>query len=150
VLCSGGVVHGQNMMSCRNRFIIALSRPNIGDLVTIDPELQVCPAAKCRRPLHNQPTSLRVARLTTKVEVAMDLLSASKSFYSVIAFLFIALLSSGSPVALGQQMEQQNAAPAEEAPKIPNDQLDSLVAPIALYPDPLLSQTLESSPPSYR
>jgi hypothetical protein len=53
-------------------------------------------------------------------------------------------------VALGQQIEQQNAAPAEEAPKIPNDQLDSLVAPIALYPDPLLSQTLESSPPSYR
>ena len=26
----------------------------------------------------------------------------------------------------------------EESPKIPNDQLDSLVAPIALYPDPLL------------
>ena len=77
----------------------------------------------------------------------MDLLSAraSKSFYSVIAILFIALLSSGSPVALGQQMEQQNAAPAEEAPKIPNDQLDSLVAPIALYPDPLLSQTLVAS-----
>jgi hydroxypyruvate isomerase len=42
-------------------------------------------------------------------------------------------------------MEQQNAAPAEEAPKIPNDQLDSLVAPIALYPDPLLSQTLVAS-----
>jgi hypothetical protein len=32
--------------------------------------------------------------------------------------------------------------PAEAAPKIPNDQLDALVAPIALYPDPLLSQTL--------
>jgi len=102
--------------------------------------------------LHNQSTSLRVARLTTKVEVAMDLLSAraSKSFYSVIAFLFIALLSSGSRVALGQQIEQQNAAPTGEAPKIPSDQLNSLVAPIALYPDPLLSQTLESPPPSYR
>jgi hypothetical protein len=35
----------------------------------------------------------------------------------------------------------QAAAP-EEAAKIPGDQLDSLVAPIALYPDPLLSQTL--------
>jgi hypothetical protein len=32
-----------------------------------------------------------------------------------------------------------------DAPKIPNDQLDSLVAPIALYPDPLLSQTLVAS-----
>ena len=35
--------------------------------------------------------------------------------------------------------------PAEAAPKIPNDQLDSLVAPIALYPDPLLAQTLAAS-----
>jgi hypothetical protein len=33
-------------------------------------------------------------------------------------------------------------APQEDAPKIPNDQLDSLVAPIALYPDPLLAQVL--------
>jgi len=33
-------------------------------------------------------------------------------------------------------------APAQ---KIPNDQLDSLVAPIALYPDPLLAQTLAAS-----
>ncbi|MFL6529568.1 MAG: DUF3300 domain-containing protein, partial [Chthoniobacterales bacterium] len=35
----------------------------------------------------------------------------------------------------------------EEAPatKIPADQLDSLVAPIALYPDPLLAQTLAAS-----
>lgn len=31
------------------------------------------------------------------------------------------------------------------AAKIPNDQLDSLVAPIALYPDPLLAQTLAAS-----
>ncbi len=33
----------------------------------------------------------------------------------------------------------------EEAPKIPNEKLDSLVAPIALYPDPLLAQTLAAS-----
>ena len=32
-----------------------------------------------------------------------------------------------------------------EPPKIPNDQLDSLVAPIALYPDPLLAQMLAAS-----
>jgi hypothetical protein len=37
-------------------------------------------------------------------------------------------------------------APAQEAArKIPNDQLDSLVAPIALYPDPLLAQILAAS-----
>jgi hypothetical protein len=36
-------------------------------------------------------------------------------------------------------------AAAQEVPKIPPDQLDALVAPIALYPDPLLSQTLVAS-----
>src|SRR5260370_8788082 len=45
---------------------------------------------------------------------------------------------------------QQDQAPApvaanEEAPPIPAEELDSLVAPIPLYPDPLLSQT---RPPS--
>ena len=40
----------------------------------------------------------------------------------------------------------QAAAPAEQAAaKIPAEQLDSLVAPIALYPDPMLSQTLVAS-----
>jgi len=34
---------------------------------------------------------------------------------------------------------------AQEAEKIPDDQLDSLVAPIALYPDPLLAQVLAAS-----
>lgn len=37
------------------------------------------------------------------------------------------------------------AAPAEAAVKLPPEQLDSLVAPIALYPDPLLAQTLAAS-----
>jgi hypothetical protein len=39
------------------------------------------------------------------------------------------------------------AAVAQEtpAPRIPPEQLDSLVAPIALYPDPLLAQTLAAS-----
>lgn len=40
----------------------------------------------------------------------------------------------------------QSPAPVQQsAPKIPPDQLDSLVAPIALYPDPLLSQVLVAS-----
>jgi hypothetical protein len=37
------------------------------------------------------------------------------------------------------------APPQEQAAKIPADQLDSLVAPIALYPDPMLAQTLAAS-----
>ena len=50
------------------------------------------------------------------------------------------------PVAFGNETDE--TAPASEtaeAPKIPGDQLDSLVAPIALYPDPLLAQTLAAS-----
>ena len=40
----------------------------------------------------------------------------------------------------------QAATPAEQAAaKLPAEQLDSLVAPIALYPDPMLSQTLVAS-----
>jgi hypothetical protein len=35
--------------------------------------------------------------------------------------------------------------PQDQAAKIPPDQLDSLVAPIALYPDPMLAQTLAAS-----
>jgi len=40
---------------------------------------------------------------------------------------------------------QETGPPDEQAQKIPNDQLDSLVAPIALYPDPLLAQVLAAS-----
>jgi hypothetical protein len=39
----------------------------------------------------------------------------------------------------------QAASPQAQASKIPADQLDSLVAPIALYPDTLLAQTLVAS-----
>jgi hypothetical protein len=41
----------------------------------------------------------------------------------------------------------QTSAPSQndQAAKIPPDQLDSLVAPIALYPDPLLAQVLAAS-----
>jgi hypothetical protein len=60
------------------------------------------------------------------------------------------LLVAGSTPSFARQAEQatqptQAAQPTEEAAKIPADQLDSLVAPIALYPDPLLSQTLVAS-----
>ena len=39
----------------------------------------------------------------------------------------------------------QEPSTQDESPRIPPDQLDSLVAPIALYPDPLLAQTLAAS-----
>jgi hypothetical protein len=61
-----------------------------------------------------------------------------------VAVLCVALIAFGNPALLIGQTQQQGG-PAEEAPKIPDDQLDSLVAPIALYPDPLLAQVLAAS-----
>ncbi len=62
-----------------------------------------------------------------------------------IALLCIMLLAPGDSLLLGMQAQQQGAGAQEAAPKIPAEQLDSLVAPIALYPDPMLSQTLVAS-----
>ena len=69
----------------------------------------------------------------------------------MVAIACVALLSSGNGALLAQTppatqpAAEQNATPAPEAPKIPNNELDSLVSPIALYPDPLLAQTLAAS-----
>lgn len=63
---------------------------------------------------------------------------------SVVALLCAALLVPGDSAAWAWSPPQQ-AGGGEEAPKIPNDQLDSLVAPIALYPDQLLAQVLVAS-----
>ena len=60
----------------------------------------------------------------------------------LVALICALLLAPGDRAMYAQQPQQ----PAQqEAPKIPNDQLDSLVAPIALYPDPLLAQVLAAS-----
>src|SRR5216110_682350 len=73
---------------------------------------------------------------------------SSTLFRHVIAIMGLAFLSS-SPGALAQQAQSQvmttTTSDTEQAPKLPNDQLDSLVAPIALYSDPLLVQTLAAS-----
>src|SRR5271157_1616415 len=59
------------------------------------------------------------------------------------AVICIGALVPGNAVAV---QAPQAAAPAEQAAaKLPAEQLDSLVAPIALYPDPLLTQTLVAS-----
>ena len=63
-----------------------------------------------------------------------------QALYGVIAIVCVASLPWSSPLVLAQ-----GETTTEEAPKIPNDQLDSLVAPIALYPDALLAQTLAAS-----
>jgi hypothetical protein len=50
-----------------------------------------------------------------------------------------------APAEPTQPSQEQGGAPQAQAAKIPNDQLDSLVAPLALYPDPLLAQVLAAS-----
>jgi hypothetical protein len=62
-----------------------------------------------------------------------------------IALLCALLLLPGDLVTYAQSSPEQNAPSEQTAPTIPNDQLDSLVAPIALYPDPLLAQVLVAS-----
>jgi hypothetical protein len=76
----------------------------------------------------------------------------NQRFYILINIVCLAFLSSSSPVLLAQQLQAQQEqdqsramTTQEEVPKIPNEQLDSLVAPIALFPDPLLAQTLAAS-----
>src|SRR5436309_15888023 len=61
----------------------------------------------------------------------------------------IVMLTLGPSLVLAQQVESQvmttTTPTGNEAPQIPSDQLDSLVAPIALYSDQLLAQTLAAS-----
>jgi hypothetical protein len=67
------------------------------------------------------------------------------------AIVCAALLAHGEAGLLLAQAAPQAAPAAQAAPaepaadKLSPDQLDSLVAPIALYPDPLLAQTLAAS-----
>jgi len=72
-----------------------------------------------------------------------------KRFKEAIALLLVYMLPVvtcpvQASVSPRWQEQWKNATP-EASPKIPNDQLDSLVAPIALYPDPLLAQILVAS-----
>jgi hypothetical protein len=70
----------------------------------------------------------------------------SKHNYSGELFRFLLcivcslVLVPGDPFAYPQDSSAQ-----QQSTKIPDDQLDSLVAPIALYPDPLLAQVLAAS-----
>ena len=60
---------------------------------------------------------------------------------NLVALMCSAVLVPGDAILLAQSQPATSA----QAAKIPPDQLDSLVAPIALYPDPLLAQTLAAS-----
>ena len=62
-----------------------------------------------------------------------------------LALICVAAIAPGDLFAFTQTAVGTPTAPAPLISAIPADQLDSLVAPIALYPDPLLAQTLAAS-----
>jgi hypothetical protein len=62
-----------------------------------------------------------------------------------LALLCAALLVPGNATLMAQEKPSTAGTAPEAAVKLPPEQLDSLVAPIALYPDPLLAQTLAAS-----
>jgi len=64
---------------------------------------------------------------------------------ALCAVLLVPGGSFGSSALFARQTNMQAPAPVAQTSSIPPDQLDSLVAPIALYPDPLLAQTLAAS-----
>ena len=64
---------------------------------------------------------------------------------SLVAVLCMLSLVPGDTTVYALPTTQQNGPGDQAAPTIPNDQLDSLVAPVALYPDPLLTQVLVAS-----
>jgi hypothetical protein len=65
---------------------------------------------------------------------------------SLLAILCTILLLPGGTPGYAQQQPSAPALSSSSQPaKIPPEQLDSLVAPIALYPDPLLAQVLAAS-----
>jgi Protein of unknown function (DUF3300) len=75
----------------------------------------------------------------------------SRSFFQIhfirnlVTITCAVVLVPGDISVLARPVSPSASAEQEAAPSLPADQLDSLVAPIALYPDPLLSQTLVAS-----
>src|SRR3954469_198097 len=78
----------------------------------------------------------------------MDPKRRSTAFQSLLVCICIVSILPGDTLAYMPPL-QQAAAPTStsqtQSVKIPPDQMDSLVAPIALYPDPLLAQVMAAS-----
>src|SRR5262247_2023307 len=70
-----------------------------------------------------------------------------KLFHGAIVIIGLALLSfvNNASAQQAQSQEMTTTTNDQETTTLPPQELDSLVAPIALYPDPLLAQTLAAS-----
>jgi len=81
-------------------------------------------------------------------EVAMDPIRKflSETFRYIMTMVCAVAIAPGDTLAaMASPGSAQAVSTQHQAAKIPSDQLDSLVAPIALYPDPMLAQTLAAS-----
>jgi hypothetical protein len=86
-------------------------------------------------------TSFGEERIVVSQSRSPHLLQIGRGF---IALICSVVLAAGDPASFA--LVQTPSAPnAPESARIPADQLDALVAPIALYPDPLLAQILAAS-----
>ena len=75
---------------------------------------------------------------------------SNRASRSLVAIVCAALLAPGEAVFLAQAAPPAQAPAAATEAKLSPDQLDALVAPIALYPDPLLAQTLAATHELFR
>jgi hypothetical protein len=96
------------------------------------------------------PSALQPKQNAEKVPMAMNSQPLQKKLRSRIGQSLVAVLCAVSLAPAGtavyaQPTTMQSGSAEQAAPRIPDDQLDSLVAPVALYPDPLLSQVLVAS-----
>ncbi len=66
-------------------------------------------------------------------------------FHSCVVTLCVLVLVPGDILPYAYSQSTAPASSSTQATKLPPEQLDSLVAPIALYPDPLLAQVLAAS-----
>jgi hypothetical protein len=102
-------------------------------------------SARARRSSEATPSKHReiAGRFKMKTKV---LRSGSRNLIRhLIAITCATLLVPTGGAIFARNIPVQTAPAAQETAKIPPEQLDSLVAPIALYPDPLLSQALVAS-----
>src|SRR5690349_1792196 len=69
----------------------------------------------------------------------------ARTLQDMVAMVCMFALLPGDASLFAMQAAPTSGTSSEQAAKVPADQLDSLVAPIALYPDELLTQTLVAS-----
>src|ERR1700751_2197185 len=80
--------------------------------------------------------------------VTMGTTRGAAAFRCLLVILCVIALIPGDTLAYmpsAQQAASSSSTSQTQSGKIPPDQLDSLVAPIALYPDPLLAQIMAAS-----